>query len=54
MRSSGKKLVGADGALPTIPIYWYTYTTLEESVKDTFSLNLLNQVDLTKVEVAEQ
>ena len=50
-----QKLVGADGALPTIPIYWYTYTTLEKgSVKDTYNLNLLNQVDLTKVEVAEQ
>jgi oligopeptide transport system substrate-binding protein len=47
-------LFGPDGAMPIIPIYWYTYTTLErESVKETFNLNLLNQVDLTKVEVVE-
>ena len=47
-------LFGTDGAMPIIPIYWYTYTTLErESVKDSFNLNLLDQVDLTKVEVVE-
>jgi oligopeptide transport system substrate-binding protein len=47
-------LFGPDGAMPIIPIYWYTYTTLErESVKDTFNLNLLDQIDLTKVEVVE-
>jgi oligopeptide transport system substrate-binding protein len=50
-----QKLVGTDGAMPTIPIYWYTYTALERgSVKETFNLNLLDQVDLTKVEVVEQ
>ena len=49
-----KKLFGPDGAMPIIPIYWYTYTALErESVKDTFALNLLDQVDLTKVKVVE-
>ena len=47
-----EKLVGAEGKLPTIPIYWYTYVALEkESIKDTFNLNLLNQVDLTTVVV---
>jgi ABC-type oligopeptide transport system substrate-binding subunit len=47
-------LFGPEGAMPIIPIYWYTYTTLErESVKDTFNLNLLTQVDLTKVQVVE-
>jgi oligopeptide transport system substrate-binding protein len=47
-----EKLVGAEGTLPTIPIYWYTYIALEkESIKDTFNLNLLNQVDLTTVVV---
>ena len=47
-------LFGPDGAMPLIPIYWYTYTALErESVKDSFNLNLLDQVDLTKVEVVE-
>ena len=40
--------------MPVLPIYFYTYTTLEkESVKDTFNLNLLDQVDLTKVVVTE-
>ena len=47
-----EKLFGEDGAMPVIPIYWYTYTQLErESIKDTYNLNLLDQVDLTKVEV---
>jgi oligopeptide transport system substrate-binding protein len=47
-------LFGPDGDMPIIPIYWYTYTTLErESIKDSYNLNLLDQVDLTKVEVVE-
>jgi oligopeptide transport system substrate-binding protein len=46
------KLLGENGAVPFIPIYWYTYVQLErESIKDTYNLNLLDQVDLTKVEV---
>jgi oligopeptide transport system substrate-binding protein len=49
-----QKLFGPDGAVPFIPIYWYTYTALErESVNDSFELNLLDQVDLSKVEVVE-
>jgi oligopeptide transport system substrate-binding protein len=47
-------LFGPDGDMPIIPIYWYTYTTLErESIKDSYNLNLLDQVDLTNVEVVE-
>lgn len=47
-------LFGPDGDMPIIPIYWYTYTQLErESIKGTYNLNLLTQVDLTKVEVVE-
>lgn len=43
-------LYGEDGAVPVIPIYWYTYTTLERpTVQETFDLNLLNQVDLASV-----
>jgi ABC-type oligopeptide transport system substrate-binding subunit len=43
-------LYGPDGAVPVIPIYWYTYVNLEtEAIKDTFNLNLLDQVDLTQV-----
>ncbi|HEY7148931.1 MAG TPA: peptide ABC transporter substrate-binding protein [Gaiellaceae bacterium] len=46
------KLLGENGAVPIIPIYWYTYVQLEkESIKDTYNLNLLDQVDLTKVKV---
>jgi ABC-type oligopeptide transport system substrate-binding subunit len=49
-----EKLLGENGAVPIAPIYWYTYTQLErESVKDTYNLNLLDQVDLSKVEVQE-
>ena len=45
-------LLGEDGAVPMSPIYFYTYTNLEkENVQDSFNLNLLDQVDLTVVEV---
>ena len=45
-------LFGENGDVPVLPIYFYTYITLEkESVKDTFNLNLLDQVDLTQVVV---
>jgi oligopeptide transport system substrate-binding protein len=47
-------LGGANGDMPVMPIYWYTFVNLErESVKDSFSVNLLNQTDLTKVVVTE-
>ena len=47
-------LFGENGDMPVIPIYFYTYGNLEkESVKDSFSVNLLNQTDLTKVVVTE-
>ena len=47
-------LFGENGDVPVLPIYFYTYVTLEkESVKDTFNLNLLDQVDLTQVVVTE-
>jgi ABC-type oligopeptide transport system substrate-binding subunit len=50
-----QKLFGPEGSVPFIPIYWYTYPTLErQSIKDSFNLNLLNQVDLTKVKVVEK
>jgi oligopeptide transport system substrate-binding protein len=48
-------LVGPDGALPIIPIYWYTYVQQERpSVQDTWNLNLLDQTDLTKVQVVDK
>jgi len=47
-----EKLFGQDGALPILPIYWYTYPNLEKlSVKDTFFISSLDQIDFTKVEV---
>jgi oligopeptide transport system substrate-binding protein len=47
-------LFGPEGEVPIIPIYWYTYVNLErENIKDTFNLNLLDQVDLTQVKVGE-
>lgn len=46
------KLFGQDGELPIMPIYWYTYPNLEKlSVKDTFFISSLDQIDFTKVEV---
>src|SRR5918995_739451 len=45
-------MFGPEGEVPLAPIYWYTYNNLErETIKDTFNLNLLDQVDLTQVEV---
>jgi oligopeptide transport system substrate-binding protein len=45
-------LFGEDGALPILPIYWYTYPNLEkESIKDTFFISPLDQIDFTAVEV---
>jgi len=45
-------LFGQDGALPITPIYWYTFPNLEKlSVKDTFFISPLDQIDLTKVVV---
>jgi oligopeptide transport system substrate-binding protein len=47
-------LHGQNGDMPVIPIYWYTYVYLERpSIQDTFNFNLLDQLDLTKVEVKE-
>jgi ABC-type oligopeptide transport system substrate-binding subunit len=43
-------LFGPEGDVPLIPIYWYTFVQLEdESIKDTFNTNLLDQIDLTTV-----
>ncbi len=45
-------LFGQDGALPIMPIYWYTFPNLEKlSVKDTFFISPLDQIDFTKVVV---
>ena len=45
-------LLGEEGEVPFSPIYFYTYTNLERpNVQDSFNLNLLDQVDLTQVEV---
>ena len=47
-------LGGEDGEMPILPIYWYTFTQLEDlAVQDTYNLNLLDQVDLTQVVVQE-
>jgi oligopeptide transport system substrate-binding protein len=47
-----QKLFGQDGALPILPIYWYTLPNLEKlSVKDTFNISPLDQFDLTRVVV---
>jgi oligopeptide transport system substrate-binding protein len=47
-------LTGQDGALPFIPMWSITYNNLErETLKETFEINLLDQVDLTKVEIKE-
>ena len=41
------------GEVPLTPIMWYTYPNLEQdSVRDTFFINPLDQIDFTKVVVA--
>jgi oligopeptide transport system substrate-binding protein len=51
-KQAENKLVGPDGALPFIPIYWYTYIQQERpNIQKTFNLNLLTQFDLTKVKI---
>jgi oligopeptide transport system substrate-binding protein len=48
------KLTGENGALPFIPLWSGTYNNLErETVKESFQINLLDQVDLTTVEITE-
>ena len=45
-------MFGEDGVVPLAPIYWYTYVSQENlSIRDTFERNLLDQIDLTQVEV---
>ena len=47
-------LFGGDGDVPIMPIYFYTFPQLEKlNIRATFSTNLLNQTDLTKVVVTE-
>jgi len=47
-----QKLLGQDGAVPITPIYFYTFPNLEKlSVKDSFQISPLDQIDFTKVVV---
>lgn len=47
-------MFGPDGEVPIMPIYFYTYVHLEKlNIRDTLNLNLLDQMDLTEVVVAE-
>ena len=47
-------LFGENGDMPILPIYWYTFNQLEKpSIKETFEINLLSQIDLTEVVVEE-
>ena len=44
------KLVGKDGAMPIVPIYWYTFVQLERSsIKDTLNVSPLGLTDYSKV-----
>ena len=46
------KLFGDDGDMPFTPIMWYTYPNLEKaSIKDSFFISPLDQIDFTKVVV---
>ncbi|HEY7177993.1 MAG TPA: hypothetical protein VH305_02365, partial [Gaiella sp.] len=44
------KLVGKDGAMPVVPIYWYTFVQLERtSIKDSLNVSPLGMTDYSKV-----
>jgi oligopeptide transport system substrate-binding protein len=44
------KLVGQDGAMPIVPIYWYTFVQLERSsIKDSLNISPLGLTDFSKV-----
>ena len=44
------KLVGNDGAMPIVPIYWYTFVQLERSsIKDSLNVSPLGLTDYSKV-----
>ena len=44
------KLVGKDGAMPIVPIYWYTFVQLERtSIKDSLNISPLGLTDFSKV-----
>jgi oligopeptide transport system substrate-binding protein len=48
-------LMGQQGDLPIMPIYWYTYIQQERpSIQDSLNVNLLNQIDYTKVKVLDK
>lgn len=47
------KLFGPEGALPIIPIYWYTTNTLRKTSVEGWTPNLLAQYDLTKVRISK-
>jgi oligopeptide transport system substrate-binding protein len=45
-------LVGEDGLLPFVPIYWETYPNLEAlRIKDSFSVNPLGQIELAAIDL---
>jgi ABC-type oligopeptide transport system substrate-binding subunit len=45
-----EKLVGKDGAMPIVPIYWYTFVQLERtSIKDSLNVSPLGLTDYSKV-----
>jgi len=47
-------MFGEDGAMPVVPIYWYTNTSLvNESIRDTFEIGPQTFMDFTKIEVQE-
>ena len=44
------KLVGKDGAMPIVPIYWYTFVQLErKSINDSLNISPLGLTDYSKV-----
>ena len=44
------KLVGKDGEMPIVPIYWYTFVQLERtSIKDSLNVSPLGLTDYSKV-----
>jgi ABC-type oligopeptide transport system substrate-binding subunit len=45
------KLTGPDGAMPIVPVYWYTYSDLQKPNVKGYTFNPMDNTDLTKVSI---
>jgi oligopeptide transport system substrate-binding protein len=46
-------LTGKNGDMPIAPIYWYTYADLQKSYVQGYTINPMDEIDLSKVSVSK-